>query len=126
MFPMQNLALMQEMSHQEEAPPVEGPAEKILRLAMEMPATRPQLEREASRVEGLLDNLQAPVSEMGGHLMAGLVEVLEGQLDGIYGLLDGGEELFEQSLALLVESDGRLRALENDMEELREQAPLVA
>ena len=58
--------------------------------------------------------------------MAQLVEVLEGQLDGIYGLLDGDDEVFHQSLTLLVQCDGQLRHLEEQMESLREQVPLMA
>jgi len=111
---------------EEEVVVEESPVEKVLGLAQQLPASRPQLESEAARLEGLLDNLQAPVSQVGGELMSQLVEVLEGQLDGIYGLLDGDEEVFHQSLELLVQCDGQLRQLEDQLESLREQVPLMA
>ncbi len=104
----------------------ERPAEKVLKLAMELPASRPSLEAEAARVEMLLDSLQQPVSELGGEMMVELVQVLEGQLDGIYGLLDGDEVVFEESVALLVECDGRLRWLEDRLATLQEEVPLFA
>ena len=99
MLMMQKLAQMQLPA---EAAAVESPAEKVLRLAEQLPSSRLQLESEAARLEGLLDELQAPVSELGGQLMAQLVEILEGQLDSIYGLLDGDEEVFQQALELLL------------------------
>ncbi len=114
------------MYYSQEALTVESPAEKVLRLALELPASRPQLEDEALRLEGLLANLAAPGSELGGQLMDCLFEVLEGQLDGIYGLLDGDDEQFHASLTLLVECDRRLNQLEDQLEELREELPLVA
>lgn len=125
MFMMEKLSQIH-LSVEEEALPEESPVEKVLRLAQELPTSRPQLETEAARLEGLLDNLQAPVSPTGSQLMAQLVEVLEGQLDGIYGLLDGDDEVFHQSLTLLVQCDGQLRHLEEQMESLREQVPLMA
>ena len=120
---MQKLAQMQLPA---ETAAVSSPAEKVLRLAEQLPSSRPQLESEAARLEGLLDELQAPVSELGGQLMAQLVEVLEGQLDSIYGLLDGDEEVFQQALELLLDCDGQLRELEGQMEGLREEVPLTA
>ena len=125
MLMMQRLAQMQ-LPVVEEVSPEESPVEKVLRLAEQLPASQPQLENEAARLEGLLDTLQAPVSELGGQLMAQLVEVLEGQLDGIYGLLDGDQDVIQHSLALLVQCDGQLRHLEMQMDGLREQVPLVA
>jgi hypothetical protein len=122
---MQKLAAMQREVLEETAPP-ESPVEKVLRLAQQLPDSRPQLETEAARLEGLLDNLQAPVSAVGGQLMTQLVEVLEGQLDGIYGMLDGDEDVFQQSLSLLVECDGYLRSLEAQLDEIRQQVPLMA
>lgn len=104
----------------------ERPAEKVLKLAMELPSSRPALEAEAARVEALLDQLQQPVSELGGEMMVELVQVLEGQLDGIYGLLDGDEEMFNECVALLVECDGRLRWLEEQVESLQQEVPLLA
>jgi hypothetical protein len=126
MLMMQKFAQMQREILEEAAPEVESPVEKVLRLAQDLPATRAQLESEAARLEGLLDNLQAPVSSVGGQLMTQLVEVLEGQLDGIYGMLDGDSEVFQQSLALLLNCDAQLRQLEEQLEGLREQVPLVA
>jgi len=109
---------------------VETPAEKVLRLAKELPATRPQLESEAVRLEDLLNSLNQPATEVGNQLMVTLVEVLEAQLDGVYGLLDydltQDEELLQQSLSLLLDSDARLRQLENSLDEVREELPLVA
>lgn len=109
---------------------VETPAEKVLRLAQELPATRPQLESEAVRLEDLLNSLNQPVTEVGSQLMVTLVEVLEAQLDGVYGLLDydltQDEELLQQGLSLLLDSDARLRQLENSLDEVREELPLVA
>ena len=99
---MKRLAQMQEPVQEQ---PVESPAEKVLRLALELPASRPQLESEAARLEGLLDSLQAPVSEQGGQLMAQLVEVMEGQLDGIYGLLDGDEEIASANVSVFEPPD---------------------
>lgn len=125
MLMMQRLAQMQ-LPVVEEASPEESPVEKVLRLAEQLPASQPQLENEAARLEGLLDTLQAPVSELGGQLMAQLVEVMEGQLEGIYGLLDGDQDTVQHSLALLVQCDGQLRHLEMQMDGLREQVPLMA
>lgn len=105
----------------------ESPVEKVLRLALELPATRPELEAEALRVEALLDGLQAPASPLGEELMVQLVDLLESQLDGIYGLLDGDDEQFQASLTLLVECDARLQSLESQVEEWRDEVPpLVA
>lgn len=125
MFTMQKLAMFQEVPAEAVCAP-ESPAEKVLRLALELPASRPQLECEAARLERMLDNLSTPVSQTGSQLMAQLAQLLEGQLDGIYGILDGDEESLQHSLELLVECDRQLFELEQQLDGLREELPLVA
>lgn len=107
-----------------------SPAEKVLQLAQELPATRPQLEEEAARVDGLLARLGATRTQTGTAFNEELISVLELHLDGVLGLLDydlcGEDEVLQQSLACLVESDSRLSQLESQITEVRYDLPLVA
>ena len=113
----------------EAAAPAPNPAEKVLSWAQDLDANFPQLEREAQRVEQLLETLTEPVSDTGASLMKALVEVFEMQLDGIYGLLDfhqsGDDELLQQSLQSLLGSDARLQRLEWELAEVQEAVPLL-
>lgn len=107
-----------------------GPAEKVLQWAQDLDLHREDLEREAARVERLLDSLTEPVTSAGNELMAQFVGVLEAQLDGICGLLDydltGDEELLQSSLQCLLSSDAELQSLEQRLSATREALPLVA
>ena len=113
----------------EEAAPSPNPAEKVLSWAQDLDANFPHLEREAQRVEQLLETLAEPVSETGAGLMRALVEVFEMQLDGIYGLLEfhqsGDDEVLQQSLQQLLSSDACLQRLEFDLAEVGEAVPLL-
>lgn len=125
---MFDAALLFALPKQEAQPP--SPAEKILLLAENLDQNAPKLEAEALRVERLLETLTQPATSIGTEFMNEFITVLEGQLDGIYGLLDyqqtGDEELLQQSLQCLVESDARLQSLEFNLDETREELPLVA
>ncbi|MFN8611216.1 MAG: hypothetical protein U0931_26975 [Vulcanimicrobiota bacterium] len=107
-----------------------SPAEKVLMLAEDLDANVALLEAEAFKVERLLETLTQPTTEVGNQLMQELVAVLEGQLNGIYGLLDyqqyGDEQLLHESLQCLMDSDARLRGLEAGLEDARQELPLVA
>ncbi|MBS2039272.1 hypothetical protein JST97_30085 [bacterium] len=113
-----------------EEAPAPSPAEKVLLLAENLDHNLAQLEAEAMRVEQLLETLSQPASEIGNQFMQEFVAVLEGQLNGIYGLLDyqqcGDQELLQQSLQCLVDSDARLCSLESNLEQTRQELPLVA
>lgn len=119
-----------EMAQMEPEPTQESPAERVLRLAEQLPATRSQLEREAQKTENLLNGLPQAQSEMGAEITDYLAQTLEAHLDGILGLLDfddsGDESILEQSLALLVESARMLEEVEAATEGAREEMPLVA
>jgi hypothetical protein len=115
------------------APVVEAqprPAETVLEWARDLDAHRSRLEAEADRIEQLLGALSQPLSAAGADLNAELVLVLQAQLEGVCLLLDfhdcGEEELLQQSIACLLDSDARLQQLELCLEEMHEALPLVA
>lgn len=112
------------------AQPEPRPAETVLEWARDLDAHRAQLEAEADRLEQLLGTLSQPVSAFGAELMTELVHVLEAQLDGVCGLLDyhdtGDEDLLQQSIQRLLDSDARLQQLEFCLEETQQALPLVA
>ena len=111
-------------------PVVESPAEKVLKLADQLPATRNQLIDEAERVERLLREMPEAESETGNELAGFLVEALGAHLDSILGLLEydetGDEGLLEESLALIVEAARVFDEVEAAATQAREEVPLVA
>ena len=127
MCPYESLAQMQ---IETAAPLPVSPAERVLKLAENLPHTREALIREADRTEMLLENLPNPTTEVGMELTQALAEVFEAQIQGIDGLLafdeTGDEALLEQSLALLVESAHGLEEIEAAADSAREEMPLVA
>lgn len=126
MFAYQNLARNQEITEADLVLP-QSPSEKVLTLALNLPHTRNKLEQEAVRVEGLLDGIAGPRSDSGAELIDQLVEVLEHQLEGIYGLLDGeNTDDFDWGCQVLVQSNEMLKDLEQRLEELSDTVPLVA
>ena len=120
---------MFEFALQPEIQSAPNPAEKVLVWAEDLDANALQLEAEAQRVEGLLETLTQPASATGIEMMTELVAVLETQLEGIYGLLEfhqsGDDEVLQQSLHYLLESDSRLQRLELNLEEVRQEVPLL-
>lgn len=112
------------------AQPQPRPAETVLEWARDLDGHRPQLEAEANRLEELLGTLSQPLSAAGAELNAELVLVLQAQLEGVCLLLDfhdsGDEELLQQSIHCLLDSDARLQQLELCLEEMHDALPLVA
>jgi len=114
----------------EAAAPSPNPAEKVLCWAQDLDRNAPQLEAEAARVEQILETLSQPTTTTGTTLMTEWIEVLEAQLEGIYGLLDfhhsGDQQIFQHSLQCLLDSDARLQMLEHNLAEIQEELPLMA
>jgi len=105
--------------------PRESPSEKVLRLALDLPANREQLESEALRVEKLLDGMKEPLTEEGAEIMDQLAEIFETQVHGIYGLLDAEyEEEFQEACHLLVCTDQMLIDLEGKLESHSHNQPM--
>lgn len=114
----------------QEKPVAQSPAERVLVLAESLPASRPALEREALKVERLIEGLEEPASEAGQEWTGQLYDAMVALYDGIYGLLDYDEcedpELLEESLDLLQQSHSWLEDLEDLVEKNRQDIPLVA
>ena len=111
----------------EVTPVVESPSEKVLRLALELPASAPELEREALRVEALLEQMEEPATEEGAELLEQLAEIFESQLEAIYGLLNAEvQEDYDWSCGLLVETQALLLDLEERVESAQDAQPLFA
>ena len=109
------------------APEVESPSEKVLRLAMELPASAPELEREALRVESLLEQMEDPATEEGAQMLDQLAEIFENQIEAIYGLLNAEvQEDYDWSCAMLVQTHSQLSSLEEQVEATQETQPLFA
>lgn len=112
------------------AQPQARPAETVLEWARDLDGHRPQLEAEGDRLEELLGTLSEPLSAAGAELNAELVMVLQAQLEGVCLLLDfhdsGDEELLQQGIRWLLDSDARLQQLELCLEEMHDALPLVA
>jgi hypothetical protein len=108
-----------------EAP--ESPSEKVLRLALELPASRPALEREAMRLENLLDQMEEPVTDFGAELLGQLADIFDNQIEAIYGLLEAeGQDDFDWSCAILLQTHSQLSQLEDRLESAQESQPLFA
>jgi hypothetical protein len=123
--------LIQAYDYQESQTPVcQSPAEKVLLWAQELPHSAERIASEADRVEKLLEGVTDSLEGPGAHITVQLIEVLESYLEGVYGLLEHNEEpnddVLEESLALLVQSSNWLSQLEDEIEEVREVAPLIA
>jgi hypothetical protein len=107
--------------------PVESPSEKVLRLAMELPASAVELEAEALRVETLLENMEEPASDEGALMLDQLAEIFENQIEAIYGLLNAEEqEDYDWSCAVLVQTHSLLASLEERLDDAQETQPLFA
>ncbi len=123
----QQLAQMQQPAPVNEP---QGPAERILLLADQLPESRLQLEQEAARLEKLLTSMEEPETSTGSALMAHLEAVITAQLEGIFGLLEfdhsEDEQLLAESLDLIVSSHRWLEELEAEVDSAREEMPLVA
>jgi hypothetical protein len=106
------------------------PAEKVLYLANGLPQTRDALIAEAERADALLQSLPEPCSEYGRELNERLAEVFLAHIDAIEGLLEydesGDRAILEDSLALLLESDRELEALESLAADSRQDIALLA
>lgn len=125
MLAMNQLAQAYETSV--EVTPAESPSEKVLRLAMDLPASAPELEREALRVERLLEQMEEPATEEGAELLDQLAEIFENQIDAIYGLLNAEvQDDFDWSCAMLVQTHSQLSDLEERLENTQETQPLFA
>ena len=125
MLAMNQLAQAYETSV--EVAPAESPSEKGLRLARDLPASAPELEREALRVERLLEQMEEPVTEEGAELLDQLAEIFENQIDAIYGLLNAEvQDDFDWSCAMLVQTHSQLSDLEERLENAQETQPLFA
>ena len=108
-------------SSQETAP------EKVLRLALELPATQPELEREAFRIEQLLDNLTSPITPVGEELQCALADAMELLLDGIYVLIQAEiQEDFDQGCAAVLQCHATVQDLQERLAEMEEEVVLVA
>lgn len=107
--------------------PAESPSEKVLRLAMELPASAAELEAEALRVETLLENMEEPASDEGALMLDQLAEIFENQIEAIYGLLNAEEqEDYDWSCAVLVQTHSLLASLEERLDDAQETQPLFA
>ena len=107
--------------------PAESPSEKVLRLAMELPASAAELEAEALRVETLLENMEEPASDEGALMLDQLAGIFENQIEAIYGLLNAEEqEDYDWSCAVLVQTHSLLASLEERLDDAQETQPLFA
>ena len=125
MLAMNQLAKAYE--YEVEVPVTESPSEKVLRLAMELPASAPELEREALRVEALLESMEEPATEEGAAMLDQLAEIFESQIEAIYGLLNAEvQEDYDWSCEVLVQTHSLLSHLEEQVESAQETQPLFA
>lgn len=109
------------------APAPESPSEKVLRLAMELPQSAPQLEQEALRVEALLEEMEEPMTEEGADFLNCLAEIFENQIEAIYGLLSAEEpEDYDWCCQVLLQTHAQLEDLEDALEEAQGAQPLFA
>jgi hypothetical protein len=106
---------------------VESPSEKVLRLAMELPDSAPELEREALRVEALLENMEEAATDEGAGMLDQLAEIFENQIEAIYVLLNAEvQEDYDWSCGVLVQTHQLLSNLEAQVDDAQETQPLFA
>jgi hypothetical protein len=126
MFALNQLAKAYE-TEIEIAPVAESPSSKVLKMAAELPASAPELEREALRVEALLEQIEEAESEEGTEMLDQLAEIFENQVEAIYGLLNAEEqEDIDWSRELLVKSHSMMSDLEERLESAQDTQPLFA
>mgnify|MGYP000055888782 CR=1 FL=1 len=110
-----------EFSRNETAP------EKVLRLALNLPHSQPELEREAERIERLLENLSQPFTTEGEELQNQLADSMELLVDGIFGLIEAETEAdFDLACQAVLQSHGLVQDLQERLAQADESMPLVA
>ena len=88
MFATQNLQNAYQMNNEMSQQSRETAPERVLRLALDLPNNDPELEKEAERIELLLENLSQPLTETGAELQDQLAYAMESLLEGIFLLLE--------------------------------------
>lgn len=117
---------MYAMPISQKATPETAP-ERVLRLALELPHTREELEREAVRIEDQLENLSCPLTQTGEELQDHLIYAMESLLEGIFALLDAQASVeFESACESVLRCHGLVQDLQECLAELEEAPLLVA
>lgn len=101
--------------------------EKVLRLALNLPQSQGELEREAIRIENHLENLGQPMTALGEELQAQLASAMEYLLEGIFTLLDAeSNDDLDKGCVAVLQCHALVQDLQETVAEWEQDALLVA
>ena len=107
--------------------PKETAPEKVLRLALELPETQDELEREAVRIERMLENLTPPITPVGEELQCRLGDAMEFLIEGIDILIEArAQDEFDAGCSSVLQCHALVQELQTQMAELEEDVLLIA